>query len=225
MMSRLAKNINIIRTDFNGYFFKAVRLFRLYLMLCYGNLTTKIMLVVKKITIGKRGSFYGKAYFSRYPTSTIHIGKNCTFRNNQTSNLIGVNRKCMISTQYKKARIVIGDNCGFSGVTIGAFEKVIIGDNLICGANVIISDYDWHNTDPAMRYEMCTNAKPVVIENNVFIGVNSIIWKGVVIGENSVIGANSVVTKSIPANVFAAGNPCKVIRPLFAAGEQAVKHS
>ncbi len=119
-----------------------------------------------------------------------------------------------ISTQYKKASIVIGDNCGFSGVTIGAFSNVTIGKDLLCGANVIISDYDWHNTNPLGRHGICTDSKPIVIEDNVFIGVNSIIWKGVTIGENSVIGANSVVTRSIPANVFAAGNPCKVIKPL-----------
>jgi acetyltransferase-like isoleucine patch superfamily enzyme len=50
--------------------------------------------------------------------------------------------------------------------------------------------------------------------NNVGLGVNVIVMKGVTIGDNSVIGANSVVTKNIPANVIAAGNPCKVIREL-----------
>ena len=54
--------------------------------------------------------------------------------------------------------------------------------------------------------------KPIAIGNNVWIGMNCVIMRGVTIGENAVIGANSVVTKNIPANVIAAGSPCKVIK-------------
>ena len=57
-------------------------------------------------------------------------------------------------------------------------------------------------------------AKPLVIENGVWLATNVTVCGGVTIGENSVIGAGSVVTRDIPANVFAAGNPCRVIRPL-----------
>ena len=53
---------------------------------------------------------------------------------------------------------------------------------------------------------------PVTIEDDVWIGANCQILKGVTIGVRSVIGAGSVVTKSIPADCIAAGNPCKVIR-------------
>ena len=52
----------------------------------------------------------------------------------------------------------------------------------------------------------------IIIGNNVWIGMNCVIMRGVTIGENAVIGANSVVTKNIPANVIAAGSPCKVIK-------------
>ena len=58
---------------------------------------------------------------------------------------------------------------------------------------------------------------PVSIGDNCWIGANTVICPGVTIGENSVIGAGSVVTRDIPANVVAAGNPCRVIRPI---GEQ-----
>jgi maltose O-acetyltransferase len=57
-------------------------------------------------------------------------------------------------------------------------------------------------------------AFPVTIGDNVWIGGGAIICPGVTIGDNTTIGAGSVVTKSIPANVVAAGNPCKVIRAL-----------
>ncbi len=57
-------------------------------------------------------------------------------------------------------------------------------------------------------------AKPVVIGDGVWLATGVIVCGGVTIGENSVIGAGSVVTKDIPAGVFAAGNPCRVIRPI-----------
>lgn len=57
-------------------------------------------------------------------------------------------------------------------------------------------------------------ARPITIGDNVWLAANVTICGGVTIGDNSVIGAGSVVTRDIPANVFAAGNPCRVIRPV-----------
>ena len=57
-------------------------------------------------------------------------------------------------------------------------------------------------------------AKPVTIEDNVWIGGNSTILPGVTIGHGSVIGAGSVVVKSIPPDTVAAGNPCKEIKKI-----------
>lgn len=107
--------------------------------------------------------------------------------------------------------IVIGDYCLISpGTRISAAESIRIGDNCMLAANVYISDSDWHGIYNRVRPFRCT--KPVVLENNVWLGESVIINKGVTIGENSVIGAGSVVTKTIPANVVAAGNPAKIIK-------------
>lgn len=57
-------------------------------------------------------------------------------------------------------------------------------------------------------------ARPITIEDNVWLASNVTVCGGVTIGHDSVIGAGSVVTKNIPAGVFAAGNPCRVIRPI-----------
>ena len=57
-------------------------------------------------------------------------------------------------------------------------------------------------------------ARPITIEDNVWLASNVTVCGGVTIGHDTVIGAGSVVTKDIPAGVFAAGNPCRVIRPI-----------
>ena len=115
----------------------------------------------------------------------------------------------MLTTLTEEAALEIGNNCGFSGTVIGAFTKIKIGNNVRCGANTLITDSDWHPEDPRVG-----PAKPVTIGNNVWLGINVVVLKGVEIGENTVIGANSLVTKNIPANVIAAGNPCKEIAKL-----------
>lgn len=158
------------------------------------------------IEFGKRCRFGGNMIFFRAPNSAIKIGKGCRFNSNSRFNFRGVNHKCILQT-ISGGNIVIGDNCGFSGVSIISGCSVTIGNNVLCGANVIIGDRNNHENifkefKPA----------PVSIGNNVWVGMNSVVMKGVTIGENSIIGANSVITKSIPANVIAAGSPCKVIK-------------
>ena len=69
-----------------------------------------------------------------------------------------------------------------------------------------------HSIDHEQRAKGISTSKPVTIEKDVWICANSVICGGVTIGEGSVIGAGSVVTKSIPANVVAVGNPCRVLR-------------
>lgn len=160
------------------------------------------------VKIGKGCKFYGLPHFRRFYFSTIQIGRNCVFRSDHTSNLIGVNHKCIISTHHRTAKIIIGDNCGFSGATVGAATEIVIGNNVLVGANAIITDFDWHSD------RSNTHPQPVMIHDNVWIGVNSTVLKGVTIGKNSIIGANSLVIKDIPENVVAGGVPCKVLKSI-----------
>lgn len=156
-----------------------------------------------------RCKFFGLPLFRFYPGSLVRIGKSCQFRSLHRSNLIGINHPCIMSTFHSQAELHVGDNCGFSGTTIGVFRKVVLGKNVRCGANTVISDGDWHQDDSRSG-----EPKPITIHDNVWLGLNVIVLKGVTIGENSVIGAGSVVTKDIPANVIAAGNPCRVVRSI-----------
>jgi acetyltransferase-like isoleucine patch superfamily enzyme len=195
--------------DLRGVLFKGIRILRLRIKSFFYTGLNYIICFIKDINIAKKCNFFGKTIFFRQPESIIQIGSACTFRSDKSSNLIGINRNCLLSTNTAKAKIIIGNNCGFSGTVIGSFKSVIIGNNVRCGANTLITDSDWHSDDPRSG-----SPKPVIIEDNVWLGVNAVVLKGVTIGKNTVIGANSVVTKNIPANIIAAGNPCRVIRPL-----------
>ncbi|MBN1186225.1 MAG: acyltransferase [Bacteroidales bacterium] len=195
--------------DLNGVLFKYLDLGQLKFNKCSCSILTRIICFLRGINIGNKVSFIGLPLFRRAPQSVISIGKNCGFRSSITSNLIGINRRCMISTILPGASIIIGEGCGFSGTVIGAFKSIKIGNHVRCGANTLITDSDWHLAD--MR---SGKIKEILIEDNVWIGEGVKIMKGVTIGKNSVIGAGSIVTKSIPENVIAAGNPCKVIKHL-----------
>ncbi|MFT3682727.1 MAG: acyltransferase [Ferruginibacter sp.] len=115
----------------------------------------------------------------------------------------------MVVALAPAASIAISDNCGFSGTVISCFKHISIGRNVKCGANTLITDGDWHQNDPRAG-----QPADIIIGDNVWLGVNVIVLKGVIIGENTVIGAGSVVVKDIPANCIAAGNPCRVIKLL-----------
>ena len=93
-----------------------------------------------------------------------------------------------------------------------AAESIVIGDACMIAHGVYISDADWHGIYD--RAEPVGNTKPVVLEDNVWIGDSAIICKGVTIGENSIIGAGAVVTKNVPPNSVFAGNPAKLVKTL-----------
>ena len=115
----------------------------------------------------------------------------------------------LVRAYAKGAKIGIGNGCGFTGTVIGAGKYISLGNNVRCGANTLITDSDWHSDDYRTGED-----KPVIIEDNVWLGYGVKVLKGVRIGKNSLIGANSVVTRDIPANVVAVGNPCRIIKHL-----------
>ncbi|MGM0123171.1 maltose O-acetyltransferase [Enterococcus sp. AZ194] len=92
-------------------------------------------------------------------------------------------------------------------------NEVTIGDDVYVGPRVGLYGAN-HAEDPIERAEHIVYAKPIHIGDKVWLGAGVHVLQGVTIGENTIIGAGSVVTKDIPANVIAAGNPCKVIRPI-----------
>jgi maltose O-acetyltransferase len=110
--------------------------------------------------------------------------------------------------------ISVGDNffANFNCVFLDC-NYINIGNNVFMGPGVQVYAAS-HPVMAAERIKGPELAYPVIIGDNVWIGGGSIICPGVTIGENTTIGAGSVVVKDIPANVVAAGNPCKVVKRL-----------
>jgi acetyltransferase-like isoleucine patch superfamily enzyme len=160
--------------------------------------------------------FYGTPIIQKHRYSQMIFGPGLQLRSSVRSNPLGPNHPVVITTWQAGAVLEVGANFAMTGGTICAAERIIIGDNVIVGANATIVDTDFHPVGPLARQVRPQNAEtaPIEIQDNVFIGMNCLILKGVTIGQNSVVGAGSVVTTSIPAGVICAGNPAKVVRSL-----------
>ncbi len=122
-----------------------------------------------------------------------------------------------------EARISIGDYCCFTSAVLMAEELITIGNYVLIGWNTVIADSDFHPIAPADRIAdavACSPAgagklrppvsrAPVVIEDDVWIGPNCAIFKGVRIGRGAWVGPGSVVTRDVPPGAAVAGNPAR----------------
>jgi acetyltransferase-like isoleucine patch superfamily enzyme len=144
--------------------------------------------------------------------------------------VIGKHVSCYAGCSFsvgENGSCVIGDFTLLNGALIMAEEKIDIGSHCLVSWNVGIADSDFHPLEPAQRLidaqalapyfkdrppRPKLKTGPVIIGDNVWIGMNATILKGVTIGENSVVAAGSVVTKSVPANTVVAGNPAVAVK-------------
>lgn len=125
-----------------------------------------------------------------------------------------MNPKLYVSYLRKKG-VSVGEGVQFFGLVKIELARpclVEIGKNciLVDGVSILTHGYDWAVLREKYGEMLCSSGK-VVLEENVFVGTNAVILKGVRIGKNTIIGAGSVVTHDIPANSVAVGNPCRVI--------------
>ena len=141
---------------------------------------------------------------------------------------VSVYAGCSFAVQ-KDGRCTVGDFTLLNGAIVMAEELVEIGSHCLISWGVGIADSDFHPLEPAQRLidaralapffkdrpprPKFTTA-PVKIGDNVWIGMNAVILKGVTIGDNSVVAAGAVVTKSIAPNSIVAGNPAVKVKKL-----------
>lgn len=165
---------------------------------------------------GPGWKLYGLPIIQKHRRSTLVIGAGLELRSTWRSNPLGPAHPVILSTRRPGAALVIGDDFGMTGGSIVAEERITIGNRVTVGANTIIADTDFHPLGALARQRIPLDGAtaPITIDDDVFIGMQSLILKGVTIGAGSIIGAGSVVTHDIPAGVIAAGNPAQVIRAL-----------
>lgn len=135
--------------------------------------------------------------------TSIVVGNNTgiNIRNCEINNDSKIN---VYSGSLKMEDVYIGERC-----VIHAYKSINIGSGTIISWNVSIMDGDGHSIE---HNKKLNSPQDVTIEENVWIGNNSIILKGVTIGKGSVVAAGSVVTKDVPPRTIVAGNPARVIK-------------
>jgi acetyltransferase-like isoleucine patch superfamily enzyme len=143
-----------------------------------------------------------------------------------------VGRDCLLENVHfalgPDAEMEIGDKCYFTSPMLLCELRIVIGNRVMLGWNSTIMDSDFHPLDPALRLadavacspwggsraRVLPEAKPVVIEDDVWIGPNVTILKGVRIGAGAYIEPGSMVGKDVPANCRVIGNPARVVEEL-----------
>jgi acetyltransferase-like isoleucine patch superfamily enzyme len=169
--------------------------------------------------------------------SNVNIGPDCylerrdsfkRYRSTQHPGLtLGRSVKVYTWTEFNiepTGVLTVGDHTTLVGAVFMCAERIEIGSHVVVSYNVTIADSDFHPRDPALRkQDAIANApggdlsqrpvlltRPVVIEDDVWIGIGAIILKGVRIGRGARIGAGSVVTTDVPPGVEVNGNPARI---------------
>jgi acetyltransferase-like isoleucine patch superfamily enzyme len=144
---------------------------------------------------------------------SIHIGSNVR--------LSGKPSFAFSSNLYPEPSITIGDNTFIGHQTSFSMGKsIVIGHDCFIASGVQISDNDGHPLDYRDRMKhfppRLENVRDVRIGDNVWIGGNALILKGVTIGDRAIVGARAVVTRDVSPDTVVAGNPARVIKILGA---------
>lgn len=199
-------------------------------------LLNRIVVFVKSgIEIAENKQRYANFLANSTMHSSVRILPNADISNmRQRQDLITIGKDSVIQGQLlilaHAGNIHIGESCYVGMETrIWSSASINIGNRVLISHNVNIHDTDSHSIDAYLRSKhfstiMSTGypeenvfdikASPVVIEDDVWIGFNSTILKGVNIGRGSIVAACSTVTKDIPSNVIVAGNPAKIVKSI-----------
>lgn len=106
----------------------------------------------------------------------------------------------VLSTRRSGAVLEVGEDCGFTGTTLVAADRITIGYRVLVGGNASIVDFDFHPLTPEGRAEAINAgaAAHILIGDDVFVGTGALVLKSVTIGDGAVVGAVSVVTQDVP---------------------------
>lgn len=191
----------------------------LYIFLTqYNTILFKLWAIASRASFGSNLQCHGTVILDCLP-NTVELGNNVTFVSDSVrgtaTTVYGPSR---LRTFDPAARIKIADGVAMNATSITARSRTVhIGENNMFAPNCTVVDSDFHTLWPP-EGRICNPGMEqdadVHIGKNCWIGMQSIILKGVTIGDGSVVAAGSVVTRDIPPNILAAGIPARVLRPL-----------
>jgi acetyltransferase-like isoleucine patch superfamily enzyme len=178
-----------------------------------------------RLSLSIQGCSYGKGFmttgacsFKARTEKSILLGKNVSLLAGWRSNRVGLSGMVLLQT-LGKGHIEIGDGSGGSSVTLSSRSRISIGQNVCLGGNVRVLDHDFHALDHLSRrlamdeQQQSIRTQPIVIGDDVFIGTNAIILKGVTLGDRCIVAAGAVVFRgNYPPDCIISGNPAVVMR-------------
>jgi acetyltransferase-like isoleucine patch superfamily enzyme len=165
--------------------------------------------------VGNRLKIDGKLWIWAQKKGCICLGDNVKINSRFGSNLVGLTNPTVFQC-LGNGTITIGNNSGLSSAILSSQSSIAIGEYVKIGGNVRIFDHNYHSLDFEKRRsredKLHVKSRPVVIGDDVFIGTNAMILKGVTIGDRAIIGAGSVVSCDVPADEIWAGNPARFVK-------------
>ncbi|MBQ9407576.1 MAG: acyltransferase [Desulfovibrio sp.] len=184
--------------------------------LFWGTLRLRVKAHLLGVSLGRGVTAHGSVGLLRWPGGEIRLGDGVSLISSwRRATAAALNHPTRLRVFGPGACIDIGPDCELSGTSITARSQTIrLGRGVLLAPNCVIVDSDFHalwppearSADPGMERD-----RPVVIEDYAWIGMNSIILKGVTIGRGAIIGAGSVVTHDVPPLCLAAGVPARVL--------------
>lgn len=151
----------------------------------------------------------------KLPSSYFPLGNFFnSFRVLTLNKLINVGNNTVIQSGFRfglNKPLTIGDNCDINENVY--VQSAVIGNNVLIAQNVVILaiTHNFRDKHMIIRHQGNTEAKTVIVEDDVWIGRNVIVLPGIVLGKGSVIGAGAVVTKNVSPYTIVGGVPAKVI--------------
>ena len=174
----------------------------------------KLALIMNRVKFGRGVKVYGVPRIEN--RGKITLGNNMRLNSAKCTYNSGNMEGGVLLRTSRTGSITVGDEVYLNGTSIISEESVTLGNRIMIGANTVIMDTNTHNVpykDRLKRWDKILR-KPVVIEDDVWIGANCFIMKGVRIGKGSIIGAGSVVVGSVEESSIYAGNPAVFVKKI-----------
>lgn len=179
---------------------------------------SKGALLLQGCPLGNCFETSGHCSFKARKAGAIRLGNHVKLLAGWRCNRVGLSGPVLLQT-FGDGIIEIGDFSGGSAIVLSARSKIQIGKHVNLGGNVRIYDHDFHALEPQFRrlgqkeQEPHIRTTPVEIGDDVFVGANAIILKGVKLGDRCIVAAGAVVFKGeYPADSMLVGNPAQIVK-------------